>query len=321
MLPRSTAKHRKCVCACTVELARQSVQWRWWRPETLASRVGRATEEVSAIRRMSVTHRLGGGALQGLVNLNLDDLALNDLRLFLDAHSDGLAERLRACRCGDILSARARVCWNVCEAALSKVMRGRCAAGVVARLREGFRLGHLEREDLRGSHHRKGRLLAERLAHAHRDGGLARAGLPCEQDCAAGDLALFDHLDDDACGLRGCKLVWSVHSLWCLCGWLTVHALHAHLAHFDPVMCCLSMLMVTLRSQCSASPQEFEPAATMAHGLAGAQAGTCCERTVTCIPFAPSSGQPCPARPFAPRAHRRGRALGRESARQCARCA
>ena len=39
---------------------------------------------------------------------------------------------------------------------------------------------------------------AERLRHSHRDGGLARARLPSDHDRAARDVALLDHLEDDA---------------------------------------------------------------------------------------------------------------------------
>ena len=41
-----------------------------------------------------------------------------------------------------------------------------------------------------------GRPLAEGFGHAHRDGGLAGAGLSREEDRAAGDLTVADHLQD-----------------------------------------------------------------------------------------------------------------------------
>mmetsp|Transcript_3864 Transcript_3864/g.17004 ORF Transcript_3864/g.17004 Transcript_3864/m.17004 type:complete len:483 (-) Transcript_3864:42-1490(-) len=92
------------------------------------------------------------------VDLDLDNLALDDLRLLLDLDADRLAERLG----------------------------------------QGLGLGHLHREDLRAGHHGKGRLLAEGFGHAHRDGGLAGAGLPREEDRAAGDLTVANHLQDHA---------------------------------------------------------------------------------------------------------------------------
>mmetsp|Transcript_13014 Transcript_13014/g.50886 ORF Transcript_13014/g.50886 Transcript_13014/m.50886 type:complete len:477 (-) Transcript_13014:125-1555(-) len=92
------------------------------------------------------------------VDLDLDNLALDDLRLLLDLDADRLAERLG----------------------------------------QGLGLGHLHREDLRAGHHGEGRLLAEGFGHAHRDGGLAGAGLSREEDSAAGDLTVADHLQDHA---------------------------------------------------------------------------------------------------------------------------
>jgi len=44
---------------------------------------------------MPVTHRLGDRATDGTVNLDLHDLALDDLALLLDTHADGFPERLR----------------------------------------------------------------------------------------------------------------------------------------------------------------------------------------------------------------------------------
>ena len=61
--------------------------------------------------------------------LDLDDFALDHLRLLLDPDADGFAERLR----------------------------------------QRLRLAHLHGEDLRARHHRERRLFAERLRHAHRD--------------------------------------------------------------------------------------------------------------------------------------------------------
>ena len=56
------------------------------------------------------------------------------------------------------------------------------------------------------SDHGKGGFEAEGLGHAHGDGGLAGAGLAGEEDRAAGDLAIFNHLEDHAGGLAGGSL-------------------------------------------------------------------------------------------------------------------
>lgn len=45
--------------------------------------------------------------------------------------------------------------------------------------------------------------MAKGLGEAHGDGSLAGAGLAGEEDGTAGNLAVFDHLEDDAGGLAG----------------------------------------------------------------------------------------------------------------------
>jgi hypothetical protein len=94
----------------------------------------------------------------GLVRLDLHDLALDDVRLLHDPHADRPAERLR----------------------------------------QRLRLRHLQREDLAAGHGREGRVLAQGLRQTHGDGRLARARAAREEDRAAGDLALVDHLVHDA---------------------------------------------------------------------------------------------------------------------------
>lgn len=97
------------------------------------------------------------------IDLDLNDLALDDLGLLLDPHADGLAERLG----------------------------------------EGFGLRHLEGEELAAGDHRERGLEAEGLRHAHGDGGLAGSRLAGDEDGAAGDLAVFYHLEDDSGCLAG----------------------------------------------------------------------------------------------------------------------
>ena len=72
---------------------------------------------------------LGARATGRPVHLHLDHLALDDLRLLLDAHANRPPERLR----------------------------------------QRLRLRHLEREDLAAGDARERRVRAERLRHAHRD--------------------------------------------------------------------------------------------------------------------------------------------------------
>ena len=99
-----------------------------------------------------------GGACGRAVDLDLDHLALDNLRLLLDAHADRPAERLR----------------------------------------ERLSLVHLQRKDLGRGNGGEGRVGAERLRHAHGDGGLARTRLARDQDRAARDPTVTDHLQDHA---------------------------------------------------------------------------------------------------------------------------
>ncbi len=69
-------------------------------------------------------------------------------------------------------------------------------------LRERFRFRHLKGEDLGGGHHGEGRLITQRLGHAHSDGGLAGAGLPRQQHCSPRYFAGPDHLQDHPGSLR-----------------------------------------------------------------------------------------------------------------------
>lgn len=106
---------------------------------------------------------MAGGAYpcDAAVDLNLDDLALNDLALLGYAHADGLAKGLG----------------------------------------EGLGLGHFQREDLRRGQHGEGHVGAERLGHAHCDGRLARAGGPGDEDGAACNLAFLGHSQNHGGGL------------------------------------------------------------------------------------------------------------------------
>ena len=106
------------------------------------------------------------GVVGRALDVDLDDLGLDDLALLADAHADAAAEGL-----GQRLG-----------------------------------LGHLHREDLAAGDHGEGRLGAERVGHAHRDGRLARARGACEQNAAASDLALLDHLDDNTGGAASLAL-------------------------------------------------------------------------------------------------------------------
>lgn len=51
-------------------------------------------------------------------------------------------------------------------------------------------------------HHRKGRLLSERLGHTHRNGRLARPWLSRQQHRPASNPAVPDHLQDHSRGLQ-----------------------------------------------------------------------------------------------------------------------
>mmetsp|Transcript_27388 Transcript_27388/g.69692 ORF Transcript_27388/g.69692 Transcript_27388/m.69692 type:complete len:387 (+) Transcript_27388:657-1817(+) len=92
------------------------------------------------------------------IDLNLDNLALDDLGLLLNAHADRPPERLR----------------------------------------QRLRLVHLEREDLRRCDGGERRVRAERLRHAHRDRSLAGAGLARDEDGTTRDLPVADHREDYA---------------------------------------------------------------------------------------------------------------------------
>mmetsp|Transcript_43163 Transcript_43163/g.115447 ORF Transcript_43163/g.115447 Transcript_43163/m.115447 type:complete len:210 (-) Transcript_43163:78-707(-) len=94
---------------------------------------------------------------RGLVDLHLHHLALDDLRLLLDAHADGPPERLR----------------------------------------ERLRARHLERVDLRAREHGEGGVGAQRLRHAHGDGRLARAWLTSNEQSPSSNFPFLDNSQHD----------------------------------------------------------------------------------------------------------------------------
>merc|ERR1719311_822866 len=65
-------------------------------------------------------------------------------------------------------------------------------------LGQRLRLRHLQREDFGAREHREGRVLPECLRHPHRQGRLTRSRLPSDENRAAGDLLIADHLQDHA---------------------------------------------------------------------------------------------------------------------------
>lgn len=95
------------------------------------------------------------------VYLYLDDLALNDLALLRYPHANGLPKGLG----------------------------------------QSFGLGHLKGEDFGRGEHGEGNIGTERLSHAHGDSSLAGAGWTSNQDGAASNLAILNHLQDDGSSL------------------------------------------------------------------------------------------------------------------------
>lgn len=114
--------------------------------------------------------RTGGGekayTRDAAVYLDLDDLALNDLALLRYPHANGLPESLG----------------------------------------QGLGLGHLQGKDFRGGEHSEGDIRTQRLSHAHSDGSLASTGGTSDQDGAASNLAILNHLQYDSSSLAGLLL-------------------------------------------------------------------------------------------------------------------
>ena len=87
----------------------------------------------------------------------LSNLAFDDLGLLADAHTNRTAERL-------------------CKR---------------------FGLGHLERKDFGTGESCEGCVFSESFGHTHGDGGFTGTGLTGDEDGAACDFLLFDHVEDD----------------------------------------------------------------------------------------------------------------------------
>mmetsp|Transcript_261 Transcript_261/g.269 ORF Transcript_261/g.269 Transcript_261/m.269 type:complete len:269 (+) Transcript_261:385-1191(+) len=112
-----------------------------------------------------VVHRLHLSGLQGhlaegcglairrSLNFDLDNLSLDDLGFFSYSYSNGSSESLR----------------------------------------EGFRLGHFQRENLRASQHCEWRVIAQSLCHAHSNGSLASSRLTSNEHCSSSNLLFLNH--------------------------------------------------------------------------------------------------------------------------------